>query len=67
MKRVRAGMAAPPDDGAELASLGIDSMDIITILTNLEKRAGLDFDRIVGLTPPKTLEDLLTMVEGACA
>jgi acyl carrier protein len=65
-KRMKASVTEQISEAADLASLGIDSMDIITILTNLERRVGLDFDRMVGLTPPKTVQDLLKMVEDAC-
>ena len=65
-KRLKADTADQFSEDVELAVLGIDSMDIITILTNLERRVDLDFDRLLGLTPPKSVRDLLKMVEGAC-
>ena len=65
-KRVRAGALDQFSDAVELAILGIDSMDLLTILMDLETRVGLELDRMVGLTPPKTVSELLRMVENAC-
>ena len=62
-RRIKPTASVQLSEAADLATLGIDSMDIITILTRLEKKIGLDFDRMVGLTPPKTVNDLLKMVE----
>ena len=65
-RRLKSAELAQFSEDTELAVLGIGSMDIITILMNLEKRVGLDFDWLVGMSPPKTVNDLMTIVASAC-
>lgn len=48
-----------------LFDLGVDSMGMINMLLMLEKEFGLDFDRMIGSTPPKTVSDLLDVAEKA--
>lgn len=48
-----------------LFDLGIDSMGMINMLLMLEQAFGLDFDRMIGSTPPKTVGDLLDVAEKA--
>lgn len=50
---------------SRLFDLGLDSMGIITTLLMLEREVGLDFDRMIGSTPPKTLGDLVAMAVAA--
>jgi acyl carrier protein len=46
---------------SRLIDLGLDSMGIIATLLMLEREVGLDFDRMISSSPPKTLGDLVTM------
>lgn len=50
-----------------LLDLGVDSMGIITMLLMLEREVGLDFDRMIGTTPPKRLGDLVSLAAKAIA
>ena len=48
-----------------LFDLGVDSLGMINMLLMLEQEFGLDFDRMIGSTPPKTVGDLLDVAEKA--
>ena len=52
--------------GAALLELGIDSMRLISIIVELESRIGLDFNKVVGLDPPRTVDDLLDLAARGC-
>lgn len=45
-----------------LLDLGVDSIQLVSIIIELERRIGLDFNKVVGLEPPRTVDDLLNLV-----
>jgi len=53
-------------DGVRLDALGIDSMGIISLLVELEKEMGLDFERVAGATPPRTVADVVGLALRGC-
>lgn len=50
-----------------LLDLGIDSMRLISIIVTLEGKIGLDFDKVVGMSPPRTVDDLIDLAARGCA
>lgn len=52
-------------NNAVLVDLGIDSMMMITILLELEAALKVKFDTTFGIKPPKTVEDVLNLVQTA--
>ncbi len=52
--------------GTALLDLGIDSMRLISIIVELEARIGLDFNKVVDLEPPRTVNDLLDLAAKGC-
>ena len=50
-----------------LADLGIDSMRLISMILMLEDKIGLDFEHVVGLQPPRTVDDLISVAVRGCA
>lgn len=50
-----------------LLDIGIDSMRLISIIVALESRIGLDFDKVVGMNPPRTVADLIELAARGCA
>lgn len=44
-----------------LLDLGVDSIQLVSIIIELESRIGLDFNKVVGLEPPRTVDDLLKL------
>lgn len=54
-------------EDARLIDLGLDSMGVITTLLMLEREVGLDFDRMISSTPPRTLGDLVDMAASGLA
>lgn len=44
-----------------LLDLGVDSIQLVSIIIELESQIGLDFNKVVGLDPPRTVGDLLTL------
>lgn len=64
---VAPGTKIAKDDGSiPLLELGIDSMRLISIIVTLEKKIGLDFDKVVGMDPPRTVSDLLVLAAKGC-
>jgi acyl carrier protein len=54
----------PLDDSSgttSLLDLGVDSIQLVSIIIELERRIGLDFNKVVGLEPPRTVDDLLNL------
>jgi len=50
-----------------LVDLGIDSMRLISMILMLEDKIGLDFEHVVGLQPPRTVDDLVSVAIRGCA
>lgn len=44
-----------------LLDLGVDSIQLVSIIIELESRIDLDFNKVVGLEPPRTVDDLLQL------
>lgn len=65
---MRPGAVLDAEPGAMLLlDLGIDSMRLISMIVALEGLIGLDFDKVAGLTPPRTVDDLIHMATRGCA
>ncbi|WP_176059322.1 phosphopantetheine-binding protein [Paraburkholderia sp. BCC1876] len=64
---VAPGTRIAEDSGSmALLDLGVDSMRLISIIVALESRIGLDFDKVVGMNPPRTVNDLLELAAKGC-
>jgi acyl carrier protein len=65
--------SVPPDvkvdetcSNTVLLDLGIDSMRLISIIVELEGRIGLDFNKVIDLEPPRTVQDLFNLAAKGC-
>lgn len=54
-------------DEMKLEDAGIDSMGVISLLVALEKRIGLQLERISNLGRPETVGDMIRLAISACS